>query len=596
MKLHLRLRYFSIAFAAWAVLGSSIFAHADASTPWPAVVPGFIAPAANEHPRMFFRKADLPTLRARARTAEGQAIIARLKVLLGGGEAMPGSFNDQTRAYEKKQDYPTGTYSISHAAGFGFLYQLTGEKKYAQLGRECFEKAWAGVRDCDDEARYSWVAPGGMLRAGPSLGWYALGYDLCHDGWDAEFCAKTAAEIQNYAQQERGKGAEGTGEPVSLERLARNPKHPPGSNHYGAQIGGAALALLAIKGDTGTDSAKTGAWLDAVEKNLIVEMTKGWGDHGWFAEGDGPAAVAADTALIPAFQAMRVAGGRDFIAPRTNVPWMTMKWVMLTQLSPGFRTGKEIFPLHSGTYDHNVWARTGLSGAGQFAQGFGAVTAEQRPALLWLYNRLFQNADAAANAPFDTVSAYPHRAVLSFINWPFAEKERNPGELLPRAVEDKSAAHYMFRNRWQDGDDIIVDALLKGSKGHYDVKAGGIIVWGLGEKTQFPVRVSGDVKRFEANPQGGVMSTSGGSFGVDFGRASGADAVLVLSGPIRGNIAAQRKGRVATTHLTTPSGNSFVVMTLTASGPHPEPKLDGESLVLGAQKISVTDGLLSFSK
>ena len=407
--------FIAAACAAWAVLGSPSFAQTGAAAPWPAAVPGFIAPAANEHPRLFFRKADLPALQARAKTPEGQAIIARLKVLLGGGEAMPASFNDQTRAYEKKQDYPPGTYSISHAAGFGFLYQLTGEKKYAQLGRECFEKAWAGVRDCDDEARYSWVAPGGMLRAGPSLGWYALGYDLCHDGWDAEFRAKTAAEIQNYAQEERGKGAEGKGEPISLDRLARDPKHPPGSNHYGAQVGGAALALLAIRGDAGTDSAKTGPWLDAVEKNLIVEMTKGWGDHGWFAEGDGPAAVAADTALIPAFQAMRVAGGKDFITPRTNVPWMTMKWVMLTQLSPRSRTGREIFPLQSGTYDHNVWSRTALSGAGQFAQGFGAITAEQRPALLWLYNHQFQSADAAANAPFDTVSAYPHRAILSFI-------------------------------------------------------------------------------------------------------------------------------------------------------------------------------------
>jgi len=77
------------------------------------------------------------------------------------------------------------------------LYQLTGDKKYAQLGRECFEKAWAGVRDSDSEARYSWVAPGGMLRAGPTLGWYALGYDLCADGWDADFRQKVAAAIQN---------------------------------------------------------------------------------------------------------------------------------------------------------------------------------------------------------------------------------------------------------------------------------------------------------------------------------------------------------------------------------------------------------------
>ena len=33
------------------------------------------------------------------------ALVARLKVLLGGGEAMPASYNDQARAYEKAQGY-----------------------------------------------------------------------------------------------------------------------------------------------------------------------------------------------------------------------------------------------------------------------------------------------------------------------------------------------------------------------------------------------------------------------------------------------------------------------------------------------------------
>ena len=75
-----------------------------------------------------------------------------------------------------------GVYTFSHAAGYGLLYQLTGDKKYAQFGKQCFEKALAGVRDRDD--RYSFRKPGGALRAGPTLGWYAVGYDLCCDGWE----------------------------------------------------------------------------------------------------------------------------------------------------------------------------------------------------------------------------------------------------------------------------------------------------------------------------------------------------------------------------------------------------------------------------
>jgi hypothetical protein len=274
---------------------------------------------------------------------------------------------------------------------------------------------------------------------------------------------------------------------------------------------------------------------------------------------------------------------------------MTMKWVMLTQIRPGFKAGKDVFPLHSGTYDHNVWSRMGLSGSGHFAQGFGAILPEHRPALRWLYERLFQAADEAAGAPCDTVSAYPHRAILALVNWPFDEPARNPGDVLPRAVEDRCAGHYMFRNRWQDENDIIVDALLKNSKGHYGVSAGGIIVWGLGEKTKFPVRVSGEPKKFAATPHGGAVSTSAGAFGVDFSRTSGADALLVLAGPVRGTIKPQQKGKVAVAQVNAASGKTFVVMTLSADGEHPEARADGENLRVGKQTVSYDGTTLVWS-
>ncbi len=136
-------------------------------TPWPASVSGFAAPAAGEHPRLLFRKANLPEIRKRAQTPEGQAIVKRLRVLLNGsdGESLPTVQNGSAKAYggntgkkdpaaaEGKDDkdapakgeLPVGAYTMSHAAGYGMLYQITGKKKYADLGRQCFEKA-AGVK------------------------------------------------------------------------------------------------------------------------------------------------------------------------------------------------------------------------------------------------------------------------------------------------------------------------------------------------------------------------------------------------------------------------------------------------------------------
>ena len=62
--------------------------------PEPAQIAGWQPLQAGEHPRLLFRAADLPKIRQRAQTPAGQAMIARLKYLLGGGEAMPSVFNE----------------------------------------------------------------------------------------------------------------------------------------------------------------------------------------------------------------------------------------------------------------------------------------------------------------------------------------------------------------------------------------------------------------------------------------------------------------------------------------------------------------------
>jgi len=530
-----------------------------------------LAVATGEHPRLFFHKEDVPALRQKAATPEGQAIVRRLRFLLNGsdGETMPTAKRPLDAPFGDKSpeiELPEGAYSISHAAGFGMLYQLTGDKKYADLGRQCFEWAFAGVRDRDSKGRYSWKEPSGALRAGPSVGWYAVGYDLCYDGWEPAFRERVARAIQDYEK----------GTPhCNLDDLARGKRQHPGSNHWGAQIGGASLALLAIRGDPGVDAPHIEELLAANEKCIERQLATGWGDHGWFAEGDGPGAISSDTALVPALQAWRTAAGKDFITTHTAAQWMTLKWLMLTQIVPN--PTKQNFP-HRGVYDHNVWARRGLSGSGTFAQGFGAIADEFKPALLWMYNRTFKTADDIAGAPCDTVSPYPHRAVLALVNWPFGLTEKNPGEVLPRAVQDKAADFYMFRNRWADADDIIVTALLRASRGNYSVPGGDILVWGLGQKKTFPVRVTGTVKTFRATERGGGFSTSLGSFLVDF---SDHDALLVLTGPVQGNV----KNRLEA------GGVCFTVMTL-QKGAAPEPEVQGDKVVVGKRIISMENGQL----
>jgi hypothetical protein len=546
------------------------------SQEWPAPVKDWVAPQPGEHPRLFFRKTDLPKLRERAGTPEGQAIVKRLRALLNGsdGESMPTEFNpNKGKQGDGSGSFHAGapvgkTYTLWHAAGFGFLHQLTGEKKYADLGRQCVERALEGTRDRDN--RYSFRDPTGALRAGPSLGAIAMGYDLCYDGWDEDFRRKVALELQNYNQ----------GPFCSLEELARGARHKPSSNHWGCQIGGALLALLAIQGDPGVDAGKVETLLKTAGRSIIRNVTEGFGDGGYYWEHAGPGQISSDTVFLPAVQAMKIAGGLDYVAPRPNVPMVTMIRVyeLLKKKGGGFH-----YPLrHPSSYGTQAFEREGLSRGGQVAQGFGAIPEEYRSALLWTYQNVLE--PDPAKRSYDLLSPYPHRPVLALVNWPIGEKERNPGEVLPRVLHDRIHHYFVFRNRWKDENDIVVTALW-GARGD---GVENVLVWGLGEQASWGTCPKAkDSKRI-----GSTVARAGDScLAVDFSGASGADALLVMTGPGAGAGKAPSSGRMKAGSL-----ESFHYLLLSSTGRFPEPRVEGGKLVVGGQTVSLENGTLVLSK
>lgn len=550
---------------------------------WPSGVQGFKSPLPGEHPRLFFRKADLAEIRKRAATAEGKAIVERLKVLLGGGEAMPTEYNpNRGKQPDGGGDFnvkaPVGkTYTLWHASGFGMLYQLTGEKKYADLGRQCVEKALDGQRDRDN--RYSFKDPVGALRSGPSLGAIAIGYDLCYDGWDEDFRKKVALAIQNYNE----------GPNLSLEELARGSRLTPKSNHWGCQIGGAALALLAIQGDPGVDAKKIDLLLDANAKSFVRLMTEGFGDGGYFWEHAGPGQIASDTAFVPGMQAWKISGGKDFITPRPHASNITLIRVYELSLKPG--GGYHYMLRHPSSYGTQEFGREGLSRGGQFGQGFGSVKPEYRPALQWTYQHILEPDEAKRT--YDLISPYPHRAVLVLANWPIGEKERNPAGVLPRVLHDSIQHYCVFRNRWQDENDILITGLW-GARSEKGAKE-PVMIWGLGQQAEWgncpKVKES---SLFDVKPDGsGVAKLGEQSFAVDFGKSSGADALLVWVGPGAGGpLKASDKlksGSVKAGDVT------FHFATVSAIK-HPEPKADGDALAVGGQRVTFKDGRLVLAK
>ncbi len=553
----------------WGLGAIILSCAAPAAADWPSNVAGHTPPAAGEHPRLFFRKSDVPQLIERAQTADGKAILARLRATLGGGEAMPTAYNAAKMAYDPNAtpNLPEGAYTVSHAAGYGLLYQLTNDAKYCDLARKSVELAWDGQRDRDD--RYAWIKPGGLLRAGPSLAAYAMAYDLCYDAWEPSFRQSVAVKIQDYDG----------GDDMTLQRLAMEPRHNPGSNHWGSQVGGAGIALLAVKGDPGTDDAKVSKYLANVEKNALRGLTEGFGDGGYYWEHAGPSHVMANTAFTPFLRAELVANGKDYFSGAPNARWMTLRWVQEVLPSEGRPKYPCRHPDSYGTEDM-LGSNGGMSHGGWFSQGFGAVTANERAALLWTYEHFVKATD---DGSYDT-KTYPHRAIHAFVNWPIGVEPVNPAQVIPLARHDSLHRYYVFRKGYEDKDDILVTALF----GARDNGPEKVMVWGLGMKTVFGTAPKQAEAHFEALADGsGTMTgASGTALGIDYSSASGADAVIVMTGPggaLEGD-ASGDGGASAKTHEVVIGDRHYYVMTL-QRGAAPAVSQEGEDVVIGGQKV-----------
>ncbi|GDY15104.1 hypothetical protein LBMAG53_39820 [Planctomycetota bacterium] len=145
----------------------------------PAPVAGFTPPATGEHPRLFFRAGDLPRIKSAAATPLGKQLVAALEAqvkMIDERGFGPGSA-------------PAGQTFVA-AAGAGMLYQLTGDKAYA-------DRAMQWVR----RGMY-YVFPDGHFwqHTYQCLG-LAIAYDLCYQAWPAGFRDKAYAWLYQNARE-----------------------------------------------------------------------------------------------------------------------------------------------------------------------------------------------------------------------------------------------------------------------------------------------------------------------------------------------------------------------------------------------------------
>ncbi len=554
-----------------------LWRHDLDEAPWHVPTEDFTPPEPGEHPRLMFRRDDLDELRRRAETEEGQAILDRMRYQLNGGDgrSLPEKrnpergFPDRDSPANSVSDADVGeAFTLFHPAGYGLLWQLTGDEHYAELGRESVELILEGQRDRDN--RYSFRDPRGTLRAGVALSAMAMAYDLLYDSWDEDFRKEVTAAIEHY--DERGD---------TLADLVHGGTYIPASNHWGMMVGGGAKALLAISGNPEVeDQDEIDHLLEASARMMVYKMDHAFGDLGFFPEGDGTGVMGNLINFLPALQAWKNAGGKDFFnAPRENTRWLVMRWVLLSMPRDGDR--QPHFP-NRGGYPHNIWAR-GMSGPGVFSWGFGALTDEKdKAALLWLYNRVEPYVGS-----YETNNPYPYRGVGSFINWPLELQQRNPAEALPRAAVDTLHGHFVHRNRWEDGSDILVTAFLhSGHQGYIGIDdRHHMQVWGLGQRMTWRTNLinTAPVHYATEDDGSGTFTVRGGgdlsALAVDFSGASGAPLLLVGYGPAfpadRFSETGDTEGANARAVEVDAGGHTYAIVTL-QRGEAPEVSAEGE--------------------
>jgi hypothetical protein len=140
--------------------------------PWPAVAPGFVPPAAGEHPRLLLRRRDLPRLKALATTEWGKAWVDRMKA---ARKEDPGMVRNATNVYLPKEipDY---------GLKMGLLYVITGEQDYADRCRQVIvDLESGGGTNMDQSTRWTVTA---------------MVFDLAYDGLPPEFRARVARRLQ----------------------------------------------------------------------------------------------------------------------------------------------------------------------------------------------------------------------------------------------------------------------------------------------------------------------------------------------------------------------------------------------------------------
>jgi len=362
---------------------------------------GKLTPA--DHPRVIFRKADMPALKNRMATPEGKVILERIvRLAAAQGARVPGP--------GKLAPYP--------AAGLGVAYQLTGDKKYADQARHQIEAVMGQGRS--------------GLRQDIHFGPHALGsavaYDCCYDAWEPAFRAKVTDWL-NRKVRDLASGS-------NIGTFAPNPWH----NHNGVRIGGCGTAAIALLGEKDS-SGKPLAGLERIIHINARDCRRyfelgGVSATGWCLEGAFYKRMTWNSGPGHLVRAYNCALGGDLVAGLPSAYAILGEWMEGTP-SERLNTG-----------DLGVGKD---QTAGLWPTGLCCIDPAKRAGVRWLYDHTF---GLEGNRSFGFDWAFHGAYVLT--DYPFDVQPAAPGASLPWIAPDVRKGHWLFRRPWKGRDDFLM--------------------------------------------------------------------------------------------------------------------------------------------
>jgi hypothetical protein len=401
---------------------------------WPKPIANHQPVKPRDHPRLIFRRDEVPTLREKAKTPAGQAILARL--------------NQQLKEKVYYEGYvPNGGY---HAAGHCFLSLLNDDKQAA-------ETAWVHIEKSMEE-------PGRRIfEQGPIVAGVAIAYDLCYNSWSKE-------RLRTVTRWLAGKILWLTNGDTPTRGWNSN----PWSNWSARARSAAGLASLAILDEPDEFFFRridVRRFSKIAERNIQRYLMTAVGDRAFGTEGDHYTTEPWVLSLLAYLQAYRNVVGKDLVEG-SSAEWFLPHY--LTRILE-----------RDGELDVPTYGRSRRFGGGSiFTLGMGTVSERFLPGVMWLFRRhLGMEGDKTFGISF------PYEAAFALKNYREDVTPQNPGKILDRVLADKQKGFYVFRDRWQDSNDFVASIYLKrqplgGAWSYPDV--GSFRIWGLGGRWANP--------------------------------------------------------------------------------------------------------------